>query len=741
MKRQAFSLNQRWLYSKHFEPAHTRADCDESGFVEVTIPHSTQRVPYSGFDERCYQFVSSYRRHLRFPPEGDGWRALVTFDGAMAAAKVYANGAFVAEHKGGYTPFTVDITDQVVWGGDNVLVVEVDSHERADVPPFGGQMDYLAYGGVYRDVSLDIVHPTFIERVFVKPKGVTGKAPRLEVECRLRNAHAIADDATLTIDVMDNNAIIRRCEQDVRVPAALGHSATLVFEDPRLDLWDIARPVLYRAVCTLSLAGEPVDHYETRFGFRECAFRPEGFTLNGNVVALRGLNRHQSFPWVGYAMPARVQRRDADILRKELKVNLVRTSHYPQSRHFLDRCDEIGLLVFEEIPGWQHIGDEAWQEISCQNVAEMIERDFNHPSIILWGVRINESADNDAFYARTNRIAHDLDDTRQTGGVRAFETSNLIEDVFTFNDFDPVTLKTPRHPLHLVTEFCGHMYPTKHADNVERITEHVRRHAHIQSQAAEREGIAGAIAWCAFDYNTHSDFGSGDRICHHGVVDMFRIPKLAAGLYKAQCDPCEEVVLEPAFHWSCGDKSGGGGVGEALINSNCDTVRVCLGDTFETEIFPARDEFPGLPHPPFRLPAALMASWGDRWPPLIVEGYLAGQKAISRTLSNTGIDHAFLISVDDNQLVGDGIDATRVSFMVTDEFGNRRNFAVGAITFELSGPGDLIGDNPFPLIGGCGAVWIRTQMDTGTIVLKATHPTLGTRHLEIDVLKSPREPV
>src|SRR6185369_12869453 len=138
----------------------------------------------------------------------------------------------------------------------------------------------------------------------------------------------------------------------------------------------------------------------------------------------------QTFPWVGQAMPSRAQRRDADILRNKLHCNIVRTSHYPQSRHVLDACDEMGLLVLEEIPGWQHIGDEAWKQIAIDNVRRMIRRDWNHPSIILWGVRINESRDDHDFYTRTNAVAHQLDTTRQTGGIRYFQESEFLEDVF-----------------------------------------------------------------------------------------------------------------------------------------------------------------------------------------------------------------------------------------------------------------------------------------------------------------------
>ena len=152
-----------------------------------------------------------------------------------------------------------------------------------------------------------------------------------------------------------------------------------------------------------------VDEVSRTIGFREAQFTDHGFELNGKVIKLRGLDRHQTFPFVGQAMPGRAQRRDAHILRNKLKCNIVRTSHYPQSRHFLDACDEIGLLVLEEIPGWQHIGDEPWKLISIDNVSRMIRRDWNHPSIILWGVRINESKDDHDFYVRTNALAHKLD--------------------------------------------------------------------------------------------------------------------------------------------------------------------------------------------------------------------------------------------------------------------------------------------------------------------------------------------
>ena len=184
-------------------------------------------------------------------------------------------------------------------------------------------------------------------------------------------------------------------------------------------------------------ADKPIDEDSRRIGFREATFTDHGFSLNGKIVKLRGLDRHQTFPFVGQAMPARVQRKDAEILRTGLHCNIVRTSHYPQSRHFLDRCDEIGLLVLEEIPGWQHIGPEPWKQLAIDNVGRMIRRDWNHPSIILWGVRINESRDDHSFFYQHQRprprSRYNPSDGRDPQLPRSL--SSLEGCVFTINDF------------------------------------------------------------------------------------------------------------------------------------------------------------------------------------------------------------------------------------------------------------------------------------------------------------------
>ena len=153
-------------------------------------------------------------------------------------------------------------------------------------------------------------------------------------------------------------------------------------------------------------------------------------------MKLRGLNRHQSFPYIGYAMGRAAQERDADILKHELTCNIVRTSHYPQSTWFLDRLRPASACwSSRRFPAGSTSAAKPGRRASVENVRRMITRDWNHPSIVLWGVRINEIQDNHDFYVETNRVARELDPTRQTGGVRFITESEMLEDVYTMNDF------------------------------------------------------------------------------------------------------------------------------------------------------------------------------------------------------------------------------------------------------------------------------------------------------------------
>ena len=762
-------INRGWRYKAAKVAGAEAPDFDDAGFERVVIPHTNVKLPWHNFDDKDYEFVSTYRRRFKYPAAAEGKRVFVDFEGAMTASTVWINGHPLGEYKGGFTPFSFDLTPHLRKDGENVLVVQLDSTERADMPPFGYEIDYMTFGGIYREVSLRCVPEVYLDNLFARPLNVLTK-PGLEVDCFL--AGEAAAGLSLDAELLDGERVIGKATLPVAAPgggdpeAALdpttsapvyastqtrkdGARHTVVFEKiGKVELWDLEHPKLYTVRVRLVRDGHAIDEDTRRIGFREATFTDHGFLLNGKVLKLRGLDRHQTFPFVGQAMPARAQRQDAQILRHNLHCNIVRTSHYPQSRHFLDCCDEIGLLVLEEIPGWQHIGPEPWKLIAIDNVGRMIRRDWNHPSIVLWGVRINESHDDHNFYVRTNALAHALDSTRQTGGIRNFKESELLEDVFTINDFG-FPLRAPNHPVYLNTEFVGHTYPVKTTDDDERQREHTLRHARIHDQLASNPQYSGGIGWCAFDYNTHSNFGAGDRICYHGVTDIFREPKAAAGFYKSQCEPSEEIVLEPAFHWAKSDEATM--FRRAVVCSNCDHMKFYLRErslesnpwVLLAELDPDRMEFGHLQYPPFQLDLKVLDkktlefAWGD----LRIDGYIKGKKVISRTMSGKGLDAKFTLTPDDTELVADGADSTRIVLRVTDEFGNVHPSANDPILFTMEGPGELIGDNPLALVGGTAAVWIRAQETPGTVRLTAKHLRLGSQTVEVRLTAAPAESV
>ncbi len=708
-------FNDHWLYC----PDQVQPDTADKAFETVTLPHTNRLLPHHNFCSSEYAFISTYRKHFRLPESLDGRHVFLVFDGVMLASTVTINGHQFPEYRGGFTACSYDITPYLNVDDINTVTVLVDSRERADIPPYGNVVDYMTFGGIYRDVWLQLVDPCSIDNVFVHSNHVLTDAPQIAFDVRIANRHETTRSCILQVALLDESGgVVRDLGQwnaQIEAGSLITVSGEEVLPPNLVQLWSLESPVLYRLRVALMQDGQPSDLVNTRFGFREAEFREDGgFYLNGSRIDLVGLNRHQTYPYIGAAAPPRLQRRDAEIIKYDLACNIVRTAHYPQSPHFLNRCDEIGLLVFTEIPGWQHIGDTDWQELSLYYLEALIERDRNHPAVILWGVRINETPDHDAFYSRTNALARKLDPTRPTGGVRDFQESKFLEDVFTMNDFSN-SIQQPVNVPHLVTEFNGHMFPTKAWDHEERVIEHALRHARITDAHLGMPDVSGAIGWCAFDYNTHFQFGSGDRICYHGVMDIFRLPKFAARFYESQQAPESRVVLHAATRWAMGDRDTSR-IDQLVVFSNCDSVDVYVGDNFMGHFLPDRKHFPNLPHAPFQIPLGTgNLTWGQHLPDLLVQGKINGELVAEHRIAADSLPYALDVTLDDDQLYADGADMTRLAVCVVDRFGNPLPYTDRAVWIALEGPVTLVGDNPLVLQGGQGAVFIKAGYTGGRV--------------------------
>ncbi|MBP5289148.1 MAG: glycoside hydrolase family 2 protein [Clostridia bacterium] len=635
-------LNFGWEFTSSFDESFLAG---KGSFDPVDLPHCGVATPFHYFSEEIYQMRAGYRRTIPVPEALAGKRLLLTVGGAAQRVTVWVNGEKAAVHACGYTALTVELTPFVTPGRDLLLVLEVDSRENLDQPPFGYVVDYLTYAGLYREVTLEVREESFLADVFVMPA--------LPEDVALPENAAMEDAAgtrftgrvtcRVTCDGNKGTLLRQRVldQETVIVEGEFAPGKETSLSVPEAKLWDPLSPALYTLETELWDGNTLLDRNRTRFGFRRAVFQKDGFFLNGRRFLLRGLNRHQSWPYVGYAMPASQQRLDADILKMELGVNAVRTSHYPQSHAFIDRCDELGLLVFTEIPGWQHIGGAEWQAQAVRNTEDMVRQYRNHPSIILWGVRINESEDDDALYEKTNAAARREDPTRATGGVRKHKKGAFQEDVYTYNDFshdgkapgcEPKKAVTPdMNRAYLISEFNGHMFPTKSWDDEAHRLEHALRHARVLNSVAAAGDIAGCFGWCAFDYNTHKDFGAGDHICYHGVADMFRNSKLAGAVYASQGS--EKPVLAISSAMNIGDHPEGI-TGTVYAFTNADEVRFYKNDTLIRTFTRADSPFHALPHGPIAIHDLI----GDQ---LKEEGFAPRQERYVKSLLNYTALHGF----------------------------------------------------------------------------------------------------
>ena len=747
-------LNTGWLFRGSAGGA-TIDRTSDAAFQQVTLPHCVARLSWQNWDPAAWQDVWLYRRHFTLPEGSEHLRVFLHFDGVMVGATSTINGHEMPKHLGGYLPFEYEITNWVNKAG-NTLDVAVDSR-WSNVPPEGSpigakQVDYLETGGIYRSVCLKAVPQIFISDVFAKPVQVLESTRKVELSCALDAATTVAKPIQLQVELRDGSRVVARTQESVRIEKVGETRVNLTLSKlGNIALWDVDAPSLYDVVVTLLIDEKPVHNHRVRIGFREARFELDGFFLNGRRLQLFGLNRHEIYPYVGGAMPARVMRRDADILRRDFNCNIVRCSHYPQSEAFLNACDELGLMVWEEVPGWQYLGDDPWKELLARDVKEMIIRDRNHASIVIWGVRVNESVNDVSLYQRTTALAKSLDDSRPASGSmtpssRKNWEETWHEDVFAFNDYHAAS----DHGVGILDPVSG--YPYMLAEAVGQFNyargkgfdSFYRRagdanlqqlqaifHAQAHSKAAGNPRNCGVIAWCAFDYA--SLVNAYKSVKTPGVADVFRIPKLGASFYLSQADPKVRPVIEPSFYWDFGPQTPNGPGKNAAIFSNCDRLELLVNGQRYSTLYPDSANYPNLKHPPFFVDLYVD---GSHYPELRIDGYIGKDLALSRSFSSDAARDRLALEADDRELIGDGSDATRLVFRVVDKFGANRAFAGGSVTLQIAGPGIIVGDNPFSLAesGGVGAVWIKSLPDSaGEVRVIAKHPAFGVETAMIDV--------
>ena len=751
-----FSLNSNWLFGGQYMAGSESSFYNDSGFAPVTLPHTVTPLSWRNWNAEAWQQMWIYRRHFSgaalVSSRKPGNRIMVDFDGVMVNATVVINNQTVSTHQGGYLPFSAELTGHVS-PGENLLSVLVDAN-CLPVPPMGyggvaASVDFFQPGGIYRDVTLRVLPQAFLTDVFAWPADVLTSRRRVDVECTIDSALPAHASGTLLVELLDGDQQItaRTTALSVAEPGSTTATLSLAELGP-IILWSPENPKLYTVRATVAFPGVGSHTLARRIGFRDASFQPDGFYLNGERLQLFGLNRHQLYPYAGMAMPARVQRKDAEILKNELNCNMVRCSHYPQSPHFLDACDELGLLVWEEAPGWHNVnGSPVWQDMVVQNVRDMVTRDRSRPSVVIWGTRLNETPDLPGLWAATRQAAAELDSSRPSSGAMAYhQVTGWDEDVFAFNDYsrDPKTGAASLRPAlpglpYLITEAIGVAEARPHhfswTDPPAALADQAALHGQAQNVARSQAAYSGLLGWAAFDYAS-PDGLDPESVKWAGVADGFRVPKPGAAIYQSQLDPSVRPVIVPVFFWELP------GIAPlpdptSMIASNCERLEIFINGVHVTTGLPARGTplYRDLAYPPFlvNLPARMPGGT----PELLIEGYVGSQQVTELRMSSNPAADTLAMEADDGTIVADGSDATRAVFRAVDEFGNLRRYPAGMVTLTLSGPATLTGDNPFAFgdYGGLGAVWIRSLAGrTGSIVLAASEPRLGQAQVEVQAV-------
>ncbi len=769
------SLNFNWRFSPSFQDEFLKKTDDT--FEIVNIPHAAKQVPYNYFNEKDYQIVSTYEKVFDVEEDIKDKTVILNFDGFMLKAKIYLNDVDLGEHISGYVKVRIDVTN-CVKQKENRLLVILNSREDNDIPPFGYAVDYLTFSGIYREVSLEVHPRTYLENIFVRGD--------MKGNVKVSYDKIGDEEAEIRHELFFDNISIKETELSE-------------FKIEDTQLWDIDHPNLY-TLRTVIVSKDGKEVYLTRFGFRTAVFKKDGFYLNDKKIKLIGLNRHQGYPFVGYAMPKSAQEEDAEILKYKIGINIVRQSHYPQSEHFLNRCDEIGLLTVDEVPGWQYIGKgEVWRNNLYEFTKKMVLAQRNHPSLIAHGVRIDESQDDHELYEKTNQIAHFFDETRQTLGVRNFKHSELLEDIYAYNDFSCENMKTgllPRRKVtkenkpYIVTEYLGHMIPVKPTSDEVKKSEVAQRHARVIDDNFKYNDIAGAIGWCAFDYHTHVDFGSGDHICPHGVYDMYRNPKHSAYSYASQAE--ETPMLEVLSNMKPGDYI------EARyydihVATNCDYFDLYKNNQFVKRYYPKRDVFKYMPHPLIKVDDLVGETFQEErfdkkiWPQIAkmlthaaIDGFnslsLKEKLFLAVTMMKYKVTYAELVDLynkhvgswggiaktytfkgyKNDQLVvtkeigpskkfdlevipqkaelvnAETYDSTRIALRYVDEHGSLMQYANRVVSIETSGPIIVLGDKHQALLGGQLSLFVLSKNEKGKAKIKITIDNM-VKEIELSV--------
>ena len=767
--REVYSMNPAWRFHKGaMEGAETK-EFNDKDWTVVSLPDGIEYLPTEASGCINYQGEVWYRKHFMPDAALKGKKLFLHFEAIMGKSKVFVNGKLLTEHFGGYLPVIVDVTDVLDWNGDNVIAVWADNSDDPSYPPGKAQdvLDYTYFGGIYRDCwliahnNVFITDPNYENEVaggglFVAFGKVSDALAEVQLKIHVRNATKNPFSGRVEYMLLQPDGTeVARLSDKIQVKA--GRATTVSDRMPVKQpmLWTPSTPTLYNLlVRVLDKEGNVIDGYRRRIGIRSIEFKgKDGFYLNGRPYGkpLIGANRHQDFAIVGNAVANSIHWRDAKKL-KDVGMEIIRNAHCPQDPAFMDACDELGLFVIVNTPGWQFWNDapEFAQRV-YSDIRNVVRRDRNHPSVWLWEPILNETW-YPADFAKNTRDIVDAEypypycysgsDSEARGHENFpvyFAHPANMQDAS--KEIDPTKTYFTREWGDNVDDWSSHNSPSRVARNWGEQPMRVQAQHYacpyypvtsydvLYKQSPQH---VGGCLWHSFDHQRgyHPDPFYG------GLMDVFRQPKYSYYMFMAQ---------RPAVK---NDRNAGSGPmvyiahemtpfsgKDVTVYSNCDEVRLTFNKGGKTYTYKKDKNRPGMPSPVITFPdvydfmvdKAFSRTQKQDDVYLLAEGLIDGKVVATHKVVPARRPEKILLWMDNEgtDLKADGSDFVTVVAAVADKNGNIKRLNNYNIRFSIEGEGRLLGGpgvlaNPVPVKWGTAPVLVQSTLKPGKIRITAS---------------------
>ena len=752
------SFNEGWEFVKAVDSTGEKVS-----WQPVSLPHTAHIEPLVVTGDQ-WQGISYYRKFFTISPDHQDKHLAIRVEAAMQEAEVFLNGKKVLTHVGGYLPFQIELNEHIKFGVQNELLIRLNNEDDSTYAPGKPvrDLDFNYFSGLYRNAWLIIEDKLYIPDavaagrtagggILVHYDEVSKQAANVNVQTEVKNSYEQQKEARVRVTLSD--AAGKQVVQTISEQKELAQNSYGTFlqkmEVANPQLWSPESPYLYVLAVEVMEGDKVTDREEIRIGIRSIQFTEDAFVLNGEKLKIRGTNRHQEYPYIGYALSDNARYRDAWKI-KEAGFNFVRLSHYPQAPAFLDACDELGLLVMDAIPGWQFYGGEEFQKNALQDVRDMVRRDRNHPSVILWEASLNESGMDKEFMEKAHQIVHEelpFPDVYTSGWLdEAYDVfipaRQHAQPPHYWNKYDK------GKPL-LIAEYGDWEYYAQNAGfnqkafgdlkESERSSRQLRGHGEkrlaqqaLNYQEALNSNLQGNAVgdanWLMFDYNR----GYAPDIEASGIMDIFRLPKFAFYLYKSQDGPTPDMhgfggpMAFIANYWTASSPT------VVPVYSNTEEVELFLNGKSVGRQKPDQNQYSThLPHPPFTFNLAAFEP-GE----LKAVGYINGKAVVETKRSTPAKAYGIKLSWDKSgkALEAGTNDVVFLYASVVDEKGTVIPDAEHSIRFAVNnGDGELIGENPMEAEAGIASILLKAGKEAGKVEVSATAPGLEGADLSIPI--------